>query len=98
MHRLQVDAKDVADGDTITVYVDTKEARESAQVPDSVRNAVTRRSKELAKKNYAGANALQKQIFKAGYRYVCFGQLICRHLSLSLSLYLYLSLSNRDVA
>ncbi|XP_031484732.1 uncharacterized 38.1 kDa protein isoform X1 [Nymphaea colorata] len=65
---LPVDTKDVADGDTITVYVDTKEARESAQVPDSVRNAVTRRSKELAKKNYAEANALQKQIFKAGYR------------------------------
>ncbi|CAN6469834.1 unnamed protein product [Victoria cruziana] len=65
---LPVDAKDVADGDTVTVYVDTKGARESAQVPESVRTAVTRRSRELAKKNYAEANALQKQIFRAGYR------------------------------
>jgi hypothetical protein len=34
--RCKVDAKDVADGDTINVYMDTKNVREAVNVPTSV--------------------------------------------------------------
>ncbi|XP_058110488.1 uncharacterized 38.1 kDa protein-like isoform X2 [Magnolia sinica] len=68
LHTLPVDAKAVADGDGITVYVDTRDPRESANVPIEVHEYAIRRSKARAVKNYAEADALQKNIVDAGYR------------------------------
>lgn len=65
-----MDAKAVADGDTITVYVDTKDPRESANVPRGVREAAIQRSKERAVKDYTKADELQKKIVDAGYRLI----------------------------
>lgn len=68
LHTLQVDAKDVADGDTINVYVDTKNAREAANVPISVKEAMIQRREARARRDYKTADALNKQINTAGYR------------------------------
>ncbi|CAI9091806.1 OLC1v1026921C1 [Oldenlandia corymbosa var. corymbosa] len=68
LQTLPVDAKAVADGDTITVYVSTMTPRESSQVPKDVQVAAVQRSKARAVKNYAKADALHKQIIDAGYR------------------------------
>lgn len=65
-----MDAKAVADGDTITVYVSTMDPRESSCVPGDVQVAAVQRSKARAAKNYAKADALHKQIVDAGYRLV----------------------------
>ncbi|XP_042513674.1 uncharacterized 38.1 kDa protein-like [Macadamia integrifolia] len=65
---LPVDAKAVADGDTITVYVDTSDPRESSALPREVQVAAIERSKARAVKNYAKADALHKSIIDAGYR------------------------------
>ncbi|KAG9445460.1 hypothetical protein H6P81_016800 [Aristolochia fimbriata] len=67
---LPVDAKAVADGDTVTVYVDTADPRESASVPREVHDAAIRRSKARALRNYVQADALQKEIVEAGYRVI----------------------------
>jgi hypothetical protein len=63
-----VDAKAVADGDTITVYVDTAYPHESGNVHREVQEAAVERIKARAAKNYQKADALQKIIVDAGYR------------------------------
>ncbi|KAK1283852.1 hypothetical protein QJS10_CPB21g01474 [Acorus calamus] len=64
---LPVDAKAVADGDTITVYVDVSDPRESANVPREVHEAAIERSKARTVRNYTKADALHKRIADAGY-------------------------------
>ncbi|KAF8396990.1 hypothetical protein HHK36_018628 [Tetracentron sinense] len=68
LQTLPVDVKAVADGDTITVYVNTEDPRESSSVPRDVQVAATQRSKARAVKNYTKADELQKKIVDAGYR------------------------------
>ncbi|GLJ38499.1 hypothetical protein SUGI_0784500 [Cryptomeria japonica] len=68
LHSLQVDARAVADGDTITVYVDTKKPRESSEVPVSVQKAAMERREARTRRDYVRADALQNQIADAGYR------------------------------
>ncbi|KAL3521273.1 hypothetical protein ACH5RR_019422 [Cinchona calisaya] len=68
LQTLPVDAKAVADGDTITVYVSAKDPRESSCVPRDVQVATVQRSKARAAKNYSKTDALHKQIVDAGYR------------------------------
>jgi hypothetical protein len=63
-----VDAKAVADGDTITVYVDTADPRESGNMPPEVQEAAADRIKAREAKNYRKADMLQKIIVDAGYR------------------------------
>ncbi|KAK7385798.1 hypothetical protein VNO78_31667 [Psophocarpus tetragonolobus] len=70
MHTLPVDAKAVADGDTITVYVSTTDPRESAFVPGNVHAAAVRRSEARARRNFGDADALHKQIIDSGYRVI----------------------------
>ncbi|XP_044974937.1 probable staphylococcal-like nuclease CAN1 [Hordeum vulgare subsp. vulgare] len=64
LHTLPVDAKAVADGDTVTVYVDTSDA------PSEIKKAAADRTKARAARNYPTADALQKTIADAGYRMV----------------------------
>lgn len=67
----QVDDRAVADGDTITVYVDVhRSAREAANMPVGVMDAMNRRQAARAQHNYVTADALQKQIQQAGYKSV----------------------------
>ncbi|PIN01076.1 Micrococcal nuclease [Handroanthus impetiginosus] len=68
LHSLPVDEKAVADGDTITVYVSTRDARESSYVPREVQVAAVERSKARAKKDYDMADELHEQIIDSGYR------------------------------
>ncbi|KAM0889172.1 hypothetical protein ACQ4PT_027898 [Festuca glaucescens] len=68
LRTLPVDAKAVADGDTITVYVDMANPHESRNVPHEVQEAAVERIKARAAKNYQKADALQKIIVDAGYR------------------------------
>ncbi|KAL8539330.1 hypothetical protein ACS0TY_001087 [Phlomoides rotata] len=68
LHTLPVDAKAVADGDTVTVYVSTMDSRESSSVPKAVHVAAVQRSKARAQRNYDRADELHKQIIDAGYR------------------------------
>nr|XP_043616487.1 uncharacterized 38.1 kDa protein-like isoform X2 [Erigeron canadensis] len=68
LHTLPVDAKAVADGDTVTVYVSTSDTRESSRVPQQVQLAVVECKEALAEMNYVKADALYKQIKHAGYR------------------------------
>ncbi|XP_057485532.1 staphylococcal-like nuclease CAN2 isoform X1 [Actinidia eriantha] len=68
LQTLPVDAKVVADGDTITVYVSTMDPREFSSVPRDVQTAAVERSKARAQKNYAKADALHKMIIDKGYR------------------------------
>lgn len=68
LHTLPVDIKAVADGDTVTVYVSTKDPRESSCVPKEVQTAAVQRSKARAQKNYAKADELHKKIVDNGYR------------------------------
>ncbi|KAK9075416.1 hypothetical protein SSX86_003739 [Deinandra increscens subsp. villosa] len=69
LHTLPVDAaKAVADGDTLTVYVSTSDARESSRVPLQVQMAAVEHNVARAEGNYTKADALQKQIKDAGYR------------------------------
>ncbi|XP_050946668.1 uncharacterized 38.1 kDa protein isoform X3 [Cucumis melo] len=69
---VEVDAKAVADGDTVTVHVSTSHPRESSCVPKEVRNAALQRSRARNAKNYAKADALHKTITDAGYRVITF--------------------------
>ncbi|KAL2317075.1 hypothetical protein Fmac_030951 [Flemingia macrophylla] len=73
MHTLPVDAKAVADGDTITVYVSTADPRESAFVPGNVHAAAVRRSEARAQRNFGEADAFHKQIIDSGYRVITIG-------------------------
>ncbi|KAL6533048.1 arginine permease [Orobanche minor] len=68
LHTLPVDAKAVADGDTITVYVKTNNARESPNVPSEVQVAAVQRSEARAQRNYDKADEYHKQIIDSGYR------------------------------
>ncbi|KAJ6718126.1 EBNA2 BINDING PROTEIN P100 [Salix purpurea] len=70
LQTLPVDTKAVADGDTITVYVNTTDHRESSSVPGEVQKAAAQRSKARAARNYGKADALQKKIVAAGYRVI----------------------------
>lgn len=72
MHTLPVDAKAVADGDTITVYVSVADPRESSCVPGNVHAAAAHRSEARARRNYEEADAFHKQIIDAGYRMIPF--------------------------
>ncbi|KAJ0978336.1 hypothetical protein J5N97_013810 [Dioscorea zingiberensis] len=67
---LPVDPKAVADGDTITVYVDTSSPRESGIVPREVHEAAIERARARAARNYKEADALQKIMVAAGYRVI----------------------------
>ncbi|KAL1307952.1 hypothetical protein HN51_049867 [Arachis hypogaea] len=69
-HTLPVDAKAVADGDTVTVYVSTTDPRESAYVPGNVHAAAVQRSAARARRNYEQADALHQQIIDSGYRVI----------------------------
>ncbi|XP_062154776.1 staphylococcal-like nuclease CAN2 [Alnus glutinosa] len=64
---LPVDAKAVADGDGMTVYVSTTDPRESSCVPRDVQMAAVQRSQARAQKNYAKADELHKRIKDSGY-------------------------------
>lgn len=68
LETLPVDAKAVADGDTVTVYVNTVDPRESSCVPREVQTAAIQRAKARAQKNYTKADALHQKIIDAGYR------------------------------
>lgn len=70
LHTLPVDAKAVADGDTVTVYVDVSERGESGSVPADIKKAAAERTKARAARDYPTADALQKTIADAGYRQV----------------------------
>nr|Q39635.1 RecName: Full=Uncharacterized 38.1 kDa protein [Capnoides sempervirens]CAA45139.1 protein of unknown function [Capnoides sempervirens]prf//1906382A pCSC71 protein [Capnoides sempervirens] len=68
LHTLPVDVKAVADGDTVTVYVNTEDPREASNLPKSVKVAAQERAKARAVRDYVKADALQKNIVDAGYR------------------------------
>ncbi|RYQ83593.1 hypothetical protein Ahy_B10g102340 isoform C [Arachis hypogaea] len=68
MHTLPVDAKEVEDGDGITVYVSTEDPRESPCVPPNVLTASLRRSEACALRNHAEADAFHREIIDSGYR------------------------------
>ncbi|KAJ6825818.1 putative staphylococcal-like nuclease CAN1 [Iris pallida] len=70
LQTLPVDVKAIADGDTVTVYVDTSDPREAANVPREVHEATTARAKARAVRDYKKADALQKTIVAAGYRVI----------------------------
>ncbi|CAJ2653485.1 putative 38.1 kDa protein [Trifolium pratense] len=72
MHTLPVDAKAVADGDTVTVYVSTADPRESSVVPSNVHAAAGHRAQARSRRNYEEADAFHKQIIDAGYRMIPF--------------------------
>ncbi|EFJ31607.1 hypothetical protein SELMODRAFT_168869 [Selaginella moellendorffii] len=66
---LPVEGHSVADGDTITVFVDvSKDDREERAVPRSVFNAVEKRRRARENRDYKKADMLQQQIFDAGYK------------------------------
>ncbi|GLT89251.1 hypothetical protein SLE2022_072400 [Rubroshorea leprosula] len=70
LHTLPVDAKDVGDGDGMTVYVSTTNPRESEIVSGKVLLLASWRSKALARKDYTKADALHQNIIESGYRVV----------------------------
>jgi hypothetical protein len=67
-----VDPRSVTDGDTIAVYVDMTNHPESCNLSQEVHEAAIQRAKALAAKNYQKADALQKILLDAGYRYLKF--------------------------
>lgn len=70
LQTLPVDVKAIADGDTITVYVDVADPRESAAVPRGVQEAALVRAEARAVRDYKKADALHKTIVDAGYRVI----------------------------
>ncbi|KAI3958152.1 hypothetical protein MKW98_020794 [Papaver atlanticum] len=68
LRTLPVDARAVADGDGLTVYVDVADPREAANVPREVLLAVSKRSIARASRDYLMADGLQRKIAAAGYR------------------------------
>lgn len=70
LNTLPIDAKSVADGDTVNVYVSTLDPREAACVPRDVQVAAAERTRARAVRNYTKADALHKQIISAGYRMI----------------------------
>ncbi|KAG7565887.1 Staphylococcal nuclease (SNase-like) OB-fold [Arabidopsis suecica] len=69
---LPVDTKSVADGDTVTVYVSSKDPLVSSSLPKEVSLAAVKRAKAREKKNYTEADALHKTIISSGYRMISF--------------------------
>ncbi|EFH52611.1 can [Arabidopsis lyrata subsp. lyrata] len=69
---LPVDTKSVADGDTVTVYVSSKDPLVSSSLPKEVSLAAVKRAKAREKKNYTEADALHKTIIASGYRMISF--------------------------
>ncbi|KAH9608114.1 hypothetical protein KSS87_007314 [Heliosperma pusillum] len=70
LHTLPVDVKAVADGDTVTVYVSTKDPHEASSVPREVQNAAVERAKARAVRDYVKADALHKIIIDQNYRVI----------------------------
>lgn len=70
LNTIPVDAKAVADGDTVTVYVSTSDPRESLNVPRDVQVAAVERSEARAQRNYDRADKLHQQIIDLGYRVI----------------------------
>ncbi|XP_026419450.1 uncharacterized 38.1 kDa protein-like [Papaver somniferum] len=68
LQTFQVDVRNVADGDFLTVYVDVADTREASNVPKVVQIAISERLKARAFKDYAKADALYQKIVDAGYR------------------------------
>ncbi|KAI3751243.1 hypothetical protein L2E82_22291 [Cichorium intybus] len=67
LHTLPVDPRAVADGDGVTVYVSTSDARESSRVPLEIQMAAVERKEARAQRNYTRADSLHTQIKNAGY-------------------------------
>ncbi|KAI9070967.1 hypothetical protein K1719_047069 [Acacia pycnantha] len=73
LHTLPVDARAVADGDTITVYVNALEdPTQISLIPPYVLEAHLRRNEAKATRNYAEADALQQIINNYGFREIKF--------------------------
>ncbi|GLT89254.1 hypothetical protein SLE2022_072430 [Rubroshorea leprosula] len=70
LHTLPVDAKDVGDGDGMTVYVSTADPQESKSIPREVLLAVDQRLEVRGRKNSKRADALHRQIINSGYRFI----------------------------
>lgn len=69
LHTLPVEGNGAVDGDTLTVYVDaSNDAREAAAVPLAVRDAVAKWRTARLHNDFKTAEALQKEIQRAGYR------------------------------
>nr|XP_043615455.1 staphylococcal-like nuclease CAN2 [Erigeron canadensis] len=67
LNTLPVDPRAVADGDGLTVYVSTSDARESSLVPEEIIMAAVERNEARAERDFARADALYKQITDEGY-------------------------------
>ncbi|KAJ7564108.1 hypothetical protein O6H91_02G002500 [Diphasiastrum complanatum] len=66
LRTLPVDKKAVADGDTLTVYVDVNDdIREKAIVPNNVLQAIAKRRAARKVRDYITADALAKNIFQS---------------------------------
>lgn len=63
-----MDPRAVADGDTITVYVDTADPRESSIVPSQIVEAAVNRANARSVRDFKTADALHKSIIESGYR------------------------------
>ncbi|KAG6418563.1 hypothetical protein SASPL_120767 [Salvia splendens] len=70
LHTIPVDPKAVADGDTITVYVNVEDSRESANIPREVQVAAVERVNARSQRNYDRADEFHKHIIDAGYRVI----------------------------
>ncbi|KMZ75507.1 putative 38.1 kDa protein [Zostera marina] len=70
METLPVDPRAVADGDTITVYVNTTDPRESSIVPSRIIEAAVNRANARSVRDFKTADSLHKIIIEAGYRVI----------------------------
>ncbi|CAM0879690.1 unnamed protein product [Alopecurus aequalis] len=70
LQTLPVDAKSVADGDTVTVYVDMTQPDQSGSVSADIKKMAAERTKLRAARDYPKADAIQKTLADAGYRQV----------------------------
>ncbi|PON84319.1 Nuclease-like, OB-fold containing protein [Trema orientale] len=68
MQTLPVDPRAVQDGDSVTVYVNTADPRESMSVPPKVNLDAVKRLRARSKKKYEKANKLHDKIISSGYR------------------------------
>ncbi|KAI3965158.1 hypothetical protein MKW92_029342 [Papaver armeniacum] len=68
LQTLRVDARNVADGDCLTVYVDAADTRVAPNVPKVVQIAIPEQLKPRASRDYVKAGALYQKIVDAGYR------------------------------
>ncbi|KMZ59420.1 putative 38.1 kDa protein [Zostera marina] len=70
METLPVDPRAIADGDTITVYVNTTDPRESSIVPSRIIEAAVNRANARSVRDFKTADPLHKIIIEAGYRVI----------------------------